>query len=198
MEYLLIFCGGLLGSAHCVGMCGAFALTLAAGERGWARLARRQLVYSLGRVSTYVLAGATLGYAGLRLGLELHTLGNLQGLLAVVAGLMLLAEGAFSAGLVRRPLANAKSCSAATTFASLLRSSDWRAVFVAGLANGLLPCGLVYAYLALACSTGDMLRGALVMASFGLGTVPALLATSLGGSFLTLGLRRRVLHVAAW
>jgi len=117
--------------------------------------------------------------------------------LALVAGAMLMAEGCFSAGLVPRPFAASGGCPGATVFATLLRAPHLPAVFVAGIVNGMLPCGLVYAYLALAASAGQIGQGALVMALFGLGTLPAMVLTGLAGSLLTHVWRRRIVLVAA-
>ena len=66
-EYLLLIAGGLLGSAHCVGMCGAFPLSLAAHARGGRGNLVRQVSYTSGRLFAYGVAGAIAGYAGWRL-----------------------------------------------------------------------------------------------------------------------------------
>jgi sulfite exporter TauE/SafE len=81
---------------------------------------------------------------------------------------------------------------------TFLRSGTLRHVFLAGVLTGFLPCGLVYAYVALATSTGDTLHGAVTMAAFGAGTVPAMILTGSGASLLSLAGRRRMLRVAAW
>ena len=61
---VLVFMGGLLGSAHCVGMCGGFVVGIGLGSKSWGGNLARQLVYSLGRVCTYILIGAMSGFAG--------------------------------------------------------------------------------------------------------------------------------------
>jgi hypothetical protein len=199
MDALMILVGGLLGSSHCVGMCGGFVLTLGSARPGLAANLGRQLSYSLGRVFTYAAGGAAAGYGGWRL---VHALGpavNLQALLAIAAGLLLVHQGLGAAGVWRRrPVAGSTACRFAGPFAALLTAPGWRPAFVAGLVNGLLPCGLVYAYLALASSAGDLLRGSATMALFGLGTVPVLVLTGCGGSILSLASRRRLFRVAAW
>jgi sulfite exporter TauE/SafE len=121
-----------------------------------------------------------------------------QAVLSILAGVMLVGEGLISAGLVPRPWSTAHACPGAGGLASLLRGGHAASVFAGGVANGLLPCGLVYAYLMLAASAGSMAQGALVMAAFGLGTVPLLLFTGVGGGLLALPARRRLFHVAAW
>jgi sulfite exporter TauE/SafE len=83
-------------------------------------------------------------------------------------------------------------------FGSLLQATRLRSVFVGGVINGLLPCGLVYAYLALAAGAGSLLLGAATMLCFGLGTLPLMVLTGCGGTLLTASRRRRLLRAAAW
>jgi sulfite exporter TauE/SafE len=196
-ECLLIVAGGLLGSGHCIGMCGGFVLTLGSHAPHWRCNMARQLLFASGRIATYTLGGAIAGFGGWRLGSDLHTVVNVQAILSLLAGTLLVLEGLFSLGLVRRPF-TVQGCPGAGGFAALLQAREKATVFVGGLVNGLLPCGLVYAYLALAASSGQLFRGAAVMALFGLGTVPALVLTGLTGTLLGLPWRRRLFRLAAW
>jgi uncharacterized protein len=198
MEWLLIFVGGLLGSGHCIGMCGGFVLTLGSQSLSWHNNALRQIVYALGRISVYTLAGAMVGFGIWRMERTPFSIVNLQAILSLVAGGMLILEGIFSAGLLRRPFAASGGCPGANLYATMLRAPNLSSVFVAGLVNGLLPCGLVYAYLLLAASSGNLFSGAAVMGLFGLGTLPAMMLTGLAGSLLSLSWRRRIVHLAAW
>jgi sulfite exporter TauE/SafE len=203
MELLMVFVGGLLGSSHCVGMCGGFAISLGAATPDWRVNLVRQVSYSLGRIFTYASAGAMAGYGGWRLTRSLPPLVHVQSWLAVLAGVLLVIQGLVASGLWRKLLSpKRRPCLTAGLFARFL-SDRFRApwglanVFLAGSLNGLLPCGLVYAYLALATSTGNMLGGFVHMALFGLGTLPIMVLTGCGGSLLSLAGRRRLLHVAA-
>lgn len=198
LEAFMIFGGGVLGSAHCVGMCGGFVLTLGSTQRSWTGNLGRQLLYAIGRISVYVFAGAAVGFGGWRLGQETSALINVQAVLAIVAGLLLVMEGIFSAGLLRRPWAKGGCCAAAGAFATMLRAPQLVSVFAAGVFNGLLPCGLVYAYLALAASSCSLGYGAGIMLLFGLGTLPLLTLTGLCGTMLNVAQRRRLFYVAAW
>jgi sulfite exporter TauE/SafE len=198
IELLTIFVGGLLGSAHCVGMCGAFTLTLGSASRSWTANAVRQVVYSAGRIAVYAFAGAVAGYAGWKLGRDYSYLVHAQSVLAMIAGVLLIVEGLFSAGILRRPGSHAGGCAGASAFASMLRAPKLSSVFAAGMLNGLLPCGLVYAYLALAAAAGGVHQGGLVMLVFGIGTIPALLLTGMSGSLLGVTFRRRLFRFAAW
>jgi sulfite exporter TauE/SafE len=117
-----------------------------------------------------------------------------------VSGLVLVVLGLQATGLFRlfQPSTGRNSCLATTLFAAFLTDAGWVNVFVAGLLNGLLPCGLVYAYLAMAASSGDLLHGAAIMSLFGLGTIPAMVLTGYSGLFLSLSIRRYVFRAAAW
>jgi hypothetical protein len=202
-ELPLVFLGGLLGSAHCAGMCGGFALLLGLGGRSAARLLGRQLAYSAGRICTYAVLGAAAGQFGTRLTQWTGGGRLLAGALSVLAGLFLIHEGLKAAGidlLGQRAPAGAATpppCSSAV-LGSLLQTPGPTAALLAGLINGLLPCGLVYAFLALAASTTSLIQGLVLMAIFGLGTVPLMLLIGLSGRLIHVALRRRLLLAAAW
>jgi len=198
LELLLIFVGGLTSAGHCLGMCGGFVLTLGANVPSLTANLLRQLVYAVGRVSVYTMAGAAVGYTGWRLGGGLQSLINTQAVLCIAAGVLLIGQGLITAGVVSWFRSSPTSCPGASVFSALLRAPRLGSVFVAGACNALLPCGLVYAYLALAAATADMLHAALVMALFGLGTVFPLLITGLLGGVLSARGRRSILRVAAW
>jgi sulfite exporter TauE/SafE len=199
MELLMVFVGGLLGSSHCVGMCGAFAISIGAATRDWRINLARQVIYSLGRVFTYSAAGAMVGFAGFRLNRELPTWVHIQSWLAVFAGMLLVIQGLKAAGVWRRlpPRGSRPACLPAGLFASFLKVPYFGSVFLAGMINGLLPCGLVYAFLTFAANTQSMLSGMTHMLLFGLGTVPIMVMTGCSGGLLSLASRRRLLHVSA-
>ncbi len=73
-----------------------------------------------------------------------------------------------------------------------MKRSSSLALFVIGVLNGLLPCGFVYVALAAAITTGEVYRGVLFMAGFGLGTGPLMLAIALAGKHVQAGIRRRL------
>lgn len=201
IELPLIFLGSLLGSSHCIGMCGGFALSIGMGARNSRNNLSRQSAYTLGRVCTYAFGGAVAGYAGARLSRENLPLVNTQAALCIIAGILLVLQGLWSTGVVPRLFrwsGHAAPCPAHRLFGEFLIRPGWTAAFVAGLLTGFLPCGLVYAFLALAASTSSVLLGAATMAIFGAGTAPLMMLTGLGASVLTLTVRRRVLHLAAW
>lgn len=201
-EWPLIFLGGLLGSSHCVGMCGAFALTIGLGTTSATANARRQFAYSLGRIFTYSFAGACAGFAGMRLSRFTSQAFNSQAAIAIVAGAMLVVQGLCSAGLMsrfwRQKHSTAGFCPSQGLFKSFLTAPGWHNAFLAGLLTGFLPCGLVYAYLVLAAGSGQIISGMAIMALFGTGTIPLMVLTGVGSSFLTVNARRYLFRAAAW
>lgn len=200
-ELPLIFVGGLLGSSHCLGMCGPLALTVGMGQPGLASNLRRQLVFSAGRIFTYAFLGAVAGYFGWWLARQPTTLVNAQAALAIVAGLFLVVLGLVSTGLLPRlPVFSLipHVCGASGWLKTFLTAPGWSGALLAGVFTGFLPCGLVYAFLALAATTANMFDGLLTMTFFGLGTVPLMVAAGCGGSLLSHTMRSRVLQVAAW
>jgi hypothetical protein len=217
IELPLVFLGGLLGSAHCVGMCGGFALMIGAGSRGWAANVGRQMVYSLGRIFTYAVFGGALGYAGLRLTEDLPSVLRAQAALALLAGVLLVIQGLASAGVLHRgmlaaivgrrdrgPLTlpqrppNGVPCLATGMLGTLLRAPGLGHVLLAGMVTGFLPCGLVYAFLALAASSSGLLPGLATMLAFGSGTVPLMVLAGSGASALSIAMRQRLYRAAAW
>lgn len=200
IEWPLILLGGLLGSAHCIGMCGGFAMAIGAGASSWSQNLARQLVYSLGRATTYAAGGAIAGFGGMRLAEAGSGWVNVPAVLALLAGALLIAQGAIAAGLWRPSSRRFQhvACLAGSMFRSFLTAPGWRDVFIAGMFTGFLPCGLVYAYLALATSAGDLFHGAAIMACFGLGTWPMMILTGTGVSLMNPQVRRKLMVVAAW
>lgn len=183
-----LFVAGLAGGAtHCAGMCGPFVIAQVtagmAARPSLSRLSAGALVpYHLGRAVTYTGLGAV---AGLLSGAVVHGAGFrpvLAVLLALGAVLMLAqAVAQFAALLPSAPAGIAERVARAA--APLLADPRGARRFLLGLVLGFLPCGLVYGALAAAAASGSALGGALAMAAFAAGTVPALVGIGLAGAF---------------
>lgn len=191
------FVVGLLGGVHCVGMCGgivgALTLTLPGEARGAGSVLPFQLAYNLGRISSYTLAGALMGGIGY---FAAHWSGihQVQLVLQLVAGLFLIALGLYLAGwwmgLSRLEQAGGLIWHRLEPLGrALLPVTRPTQAFLLGLLWGWLPCGLVYSVLVWSISSASALQGALLMASFGAGTLPALLAMGVAASALARFLR---------
>ena len=155
---------GLLGSPHCIGMCGSFAL--ACGGR-----VSHTLAWNLGRTVTYALLGAIAGLAG-------ESVPGPTWVATVISAGLVIWFSAALAGLAPDPTLKIPGITKLATRAAT--RGDVSSRFIFGMANGLLPCGLVYASLGIAVASGDPLTGAMAMAAFGLGTSPALAVVALG------------------
>jgi sulfite exporter TauE/SafE len=201
IEFPLIFIGGLLGSSHCIGMCGPLALALGANQTRLRANLVRQLVFSVGRICTYGFGGAAAAFTGWWLARSPLAVVNVQAILSVVAGMALVILGLSAAGLlpaISKFLWANQSCSAAKWFKTLLADSGLLSALLAGVFTGFIPCGLVYAFLAYAASTGSVIDGWLTMVAFGVGTVPLMVLTGSGATILNLSARARALKIAAW
>ena len=200
IELPLIFISGLLGSSHCIGMCGPFAMTIGESAPRWHENLLRQLIYSVGRIFTYSFMGAVVGFSGMRLAEFSPGFINVPAALAIVAGVFLIYQGALAAGLLRKRSVTGSTtpCLGGTILGSFLKGRGNLTAFLAGVFTGFLPCGLVYAFLTLATGTASTVMGAATMAAFGLGTVPVMVATGFSSRLFSLTIRRHLLHIAAW
>lgn len=166
---------GLVGSAHCAGMCGPLVLALPAADRS-AQFFAGRFAYNSGRILTYSLLGAIFGWIGQSL-----VLLGVQRWLSIALGFVLLVS-LFSSrrlGLLRPVTAIVDLLK--RKMGTLLRQRSLTSLLMLGLLNGFLPCGLVYVACAGATATNRLSSGLEYMALFGLGTVPMLLAISVSG-----------------
>ncbi len=202
-ELPLIFVSGVLGSAHCIGMCGAISATMNLGTTGVRSALNRQMLWSIGRTFTYAFLGMVAGFAGGRLSeseflTSQTSVVSIQAGFAILAGLLLVFQGMLAAGWLTRKIKGSQAgCLTASIFGKFLRGGSKTGVFVAGILTGFLPCGLVYSFLALAAASASVWKGPLLMLAFGLGTVPVMLLTGAGLTMASLKLRQRLMKVAA-
>jgi sulfite exporter TauE/SafE len=184
-----LFLAGLLGSGHCVVMCGGIAMALGAAPGGSRQL--RSILYQLGRLTSYGLAGglvAAIGSASVSLATTRWSdiLRLATALVVVLIGLRL----AFGSGSPVRWLRGPERIGARIwqsvfpVAQKCLPHAPHLRAFVVGLFWGWLPCGLVYSALLAAAVAGSAMHGAAVMLAFGAGTVPAMLGAGLLSSRL--------------
>lgn len=198
--YLVVFAAGFAGSFHCVGMCGGFACGLGRDPRGRGATMLRHLIYNSGRLTTYCFLGALAGALGqivcTRQGTTFVLLGGTldaaERVLAVVAALQFFGM----LQVFHRLTVGFGSSTFALSLRSLLTTRSRAAPLAFGVFNGFLPCPLVYAFAAEAASTFGVLPGALTMASFGLGTFPAMLMMGGVGRMLAPAWRQRGVRLA--
>jgi sulfite exporter TauE/SafE len=179
---------GLLGSAHCLGMCGGISglFALHSGVRGLRRQLPMALTYNAGRLVSYMILGSAVAALGSRIADLTPTA---AGPVRLVAGAVIILIGlqiAFdirALGILERMGGVAWSRISPLAGRLLPVNSLPRALGL-GLLWGLLPCGLVYSVLLVAATSTRAVDGALVMLAFGIGTTPAMLLTGLGAARL--------------
>ena len=201
---LTVFVASVVGSLHCIGMCGPFvAFYSGADGSGGARRLLSHAAYSGGRLLTYAAFGLAAGAVGAALDVA-GSLAGFQRVAAIIAGVTMILWGVFAL-LQIRGVRIFKHGSGKGRIAGVLRRgfslvSDKPPVVragVVGLLSGFLPCGWLWAFVVSAAGTGSSLKGAAVMTAFWAGTVPALLAVGLGAQLVSAPLRRHVPAVTA-
>ncbi|MFA5058324.1 MAG: sulfite exporter TauE/SafE family protein [Opitutaceae bacterium] len=191
-DYLGVFLLGLLGTGHCVGMCGGFALAVGADAPGPVRVVSRQIAYQFGKATSYLLLGTVLLLVG-SLAAGTGQVASLQNAAGILAGVLMIVLGVAYACEWRGPpwlagwLAGSRICGA---LAALWRSPSLYRSLLIGWVNGFLPCGLSLAVLIHLSSFGSetaVVAGAYV---FGFATLPGLLAVSWLGRSWSVSRRR--------
>lgn len=162
---------GLVGSLHCIGMCGPLVLALPFSHAAAGKRVFGGLVYNLGRAITYAGFGVLFGIVGK----TFQIWGLLSGL-SVAFGIILIMS-AFIPGIVHISPVLGKITAPFSSWlkqkmGAMLRQKNIVPLFVFGLLNGLLPCGLVYGAIMGAIVAGTPAKSSLFMFLFGLGTLP--------------------------
>ncbi len=182
------FIVGLVGSAHCAGMCGPIALALPLKSSNWFNRFTGGIVYNLGRIITYMILGAIFGLMGKGLHMAGFQLWASIGIgIAMIA--MVLVPLIFKQMPSLNNVFEGYSARMMSGFRNLFRKGTLGSLFGIGLLNGILPCGLVYVAVAGAINTGDVISAMLYMALFGAGTIPVMLAISMAGTMISLKMR---------
>ncbi len=187
MELLTGFLVGLLGSFHCIGMCGPIAIALPKTNN----LVFSRLLYNFGRVITYSMLGLLFGLLGSRL--EMF---GLQRIISISLGVLIILT-VITPISYRIKLSNRLGLYKLVGmlkmyFGKMFKNHSNSSMLVIGMLNGLLPCGFVYIGITGAIAVGSTLNGMLFMTMFGLGTLPVMLGASLIGSVINLNIRQKL------
>ncbi|WP_300368003.1 sulfite exporter TauE/SafE family protein [Hydrogenimonas sp.] len=203
VELSTIFLVALLGSfGHCIGMCGGFVLayTAAKVDAEWSKTHQMiaHLLYSLGRVTSYMVIGAFFGYLGQKVSFDMTA----KGLLFIAVGMLMLMIGLSLIGKIKFLNSIESSIAQSSWFGKLFRmvihSRTLPSFYLMGMLNGLIPCGLVYFFATAAIVAGSALKGAIVMGVFGVATIPAMLGVGIFSSLIKgSSYRQLVIKIAA-
>jgi sulfite exporter TauE/SafE len=176
--YIEIFLIGLLGSMHCIGMCGGFVAMYSLKKPAAAPSLPHHIFYNLGRITTYSLIGGTLGYIG-SFAASLGRHRGIPGAVLLFSGVVMVLMGFNLAGILgKRGLFDDTGITERTFFRTALHQilaldSAWGTLLL-GILLGFLPCGLLYPLFINAAASGGFVNGMVIMLVFGLGTVPAM------------------------
>ncbi len=189
--YITALIFGLLGSFHCVGMCGPIAFMLPVDRSNSLKKIVQISAYHFGRILAYSIIGLIFGV----IGKSLYIFG-LQQKLSIVIGVLMIVVVLFpfkkigqnfivnpiykTVGFVKKQMGQALKKKTADTFLTI------------GFLNGFLPCGLVYMAVFGAIATGTAWQGSLYMAFFGLGTIPLMTTAIYLGKFLNTQVKQRI------
>jgi hypothetical protein len=204
LTFLTALMIGLLGSPHCLGMCGGIVGALNVGSPNsapsYAVRAAHHFFYNSGRITTYVLAGTLAGLVGALI--SQSALVTVVPIGRLIAGLFMIALGFYLAGwsqvITRLEKAGFHIWKRIEPFGRrFLPANTPLHAFGLGLVWGWLPCGLVYSALALAIVSASPGQGALIMLGFGLGTLPMLLAMGSAADILLRITRKPIMRQAA-
>lgn len=184
LNYVFPLLLGFFGSLHCIGMCGPIALALPIHQFNSLKRNVAIILYNLGRSISYVILGLIFGSIG-----QLFVLSGLQQVLSIIAGVFIL-------GWVLTKytsLLKFSSFKPITLFmnrikfqlSNSIQQKSLRFLFLTGVLNGFLPCGLVYIAIAAAANQGNTLNAMLFMFLFGISTWPVMTVLPVIGSFLS-------------
>jgi hypothetical protein len=172
---------GLVGSFHCIGMCGPIAFMLPVERENPIKKFLQILSYHLGRLFTYSLMGILFGYLG-----KGFFLFGFQQQIAIITGIFMILLVVFPKITAKIPLSkviNTFVFKVKNALGKELKKKNNDTFFVLGFFNGLLPCGLVYMAILGALTMSTPISGAFYMFLFGLGTIPLMTAVVYFGSF---------------
>ncbi len=206
MGYGMLFVIGLLTSVHCIAMCGGIGLSQSLlqkkgneNSKSGLQTFLNPLAYNLGRVCSYTVIGLVLGTVGSLIGggAEIGVPSMLQGVLKIVAGLLMVVMGINMLGIfpwlrrftIHPPVAVAKFIGS--------KSATAKGPFIVGLLNGLMPCGPLQAMWIVALASANPFAGALSMFMFSMGTVPLMLGMGSAASLLGKKFTKQVMSVGA-
>ncbi|WP_282135584.1 sulfite exporter TauE/SafE family protein [Seonamhaeicola maritimus] len=188
---LSAFVLGLLGSFHCVGMCGPIAFMLPVDRTNSFKKVSQITVYHVGRLLAYSLIGLVFGL----IGKSLYLFGFQQQLSIVIGALMIvlaiIPQHKLNKYSVSKPIYKLIS-KVKSALGSALKKKSADTFLTIGFLNGFLPCGLVYMAVFGAITGGNAFQGSLYMILFGLGTIPLMTTAIYISHFLKGGVRQKI------
>lgn len=182
---------GFFGSAHCIGMCGPIAIALPVPQSNVFNFVAGRVLYNLGRIFTYSFLGALFGLLGSRI-----VIAGFQQFTTIILGVIIILVAVtpfrYKAKITQHKLVRKISSPIKSGIGELFKQGTVPSMFLIGVLNGFLPCGLVYIAIAGAIASGDAVSGMMYMTLFGLGTFPVMFAATIFGRFINLNIRKKL------
>ncbi len=192
--FFVAFTIGIVCSFHCVGMCGPLAMALPLSNNSFVAKLGAAFIYNAGRIVTYAVFGLVFGLIG-----QTAALFGFQQWLSIGTGalilLFIIMPKKYKMQSSTANYANGFFAGIRTRLGRLFTQKNNASLFVIGLLNGLLPCGLVYMAVAGAIAAGDIVNSVLFMAAFGLGTLPVMWSIAFFGNYVGISLRQKIRRV---
>jgi hypothetical protein len=191
MELITAFTIGLLGSLHCIGMCGPIAFALPMKRDSYASVISGSFLYNTGRLFTYFIIGCLFGLMG-----KGFALAGYQQTLSILVGvgmiLSILLPALFKNKMHHFPILNSWLGKVKSNLGKRLGRTSFMNLWMIGLLNGLLPCGLVYMGVAGSLAMATPFDGGLFMLAFGAGTLPLMMTVAIVGNKISINVRSKV------
>lgn len=178
---------GLTSGFHCLGMCGPIALTISLNAKNKFQYYFQNLIYQLGRITTYILIGGILGLIG-----ESFSFVGIQNQLSIITGILLIL-------IVIFPRFASKISHFFSThifffklklkLKKFLKKKSISSKFIIGILNGFLPCGAVYVALTSSMAFGSIIKSIIFMGYFGIGTIPMMFLAVIFGNIINMRFR---------
>lgn len=185
------FIFGLISSFHCVGMCGPIAMMLPVDRTNEAKKVTQIITYHLGKLTSYGLIGLIFGLLG-----KSFYLAGLQQQLSIILGILMIVvavvpEKVFAKYNFSKPVYRIIT-KIKSSLGQHFKNKSYGSLFIIGLLNGFLPCGMVYVAIFGAIAMQSVSLGILYMILFGIGTIPLLTAVVYLSNILSLSFRQTI------
>lgn len=195
METLIIYTAFLLGfsgSLHCFGMCGPIAFSIIIDRKHYLKMFFQNIIYQFGRIVSYTILGILFGIIGYG-----FSLAGFHKILSFSLGLGMIISILISKKKLKKfkflinytPLLSKIK----VILSDFIKKKTFYTLFITGILNGLLPCGLVYIAVTTAMSTGKVVLSGLFMLYFGIGTIPLMFTTMILGNFINFHIKNKIL-----
>lgn len=200
-SFVTIFLASLLGSLHCPGMCGGFAIyNSASSSNKW----QANIFYNFGRLITYTSCGLIAGTIGSVIN-NLTIFVGLTDAIAIAVGLIMIFWGLkiFLTGsqLKIKETKNPYWNKITSLYKSILHNKfslpQRSRSLLLGMVTTLLPCGWLYSFLAISAASADPIKGTIIMSLFWLGSLPAMFFTGLFAKLITVKLQKYIPKITA-